>query len=162
MYTVNDIVNMGAKESVRQKAKFDEVDLYCSDDGKLFESKFIDLYQMFTIETQHTYGSEYDLLFILGALKVLKDNQIKVTLPTSEVYDRGMKNTIEYITKIGKIKNVNLNCSNFHELHNELEDSGKFNISNYFCWYRNGRYDYLNLLRLLEENNLIKLDRMNI
>lgn len=155
MYTIEQIINIGARESIKQEADFNEVGIYYSNDGRLYKPEFIDLYEMFTIETQHTYGSEDDLLFILGAVKILKDNHIKPSFPTDEVYSEGLKDTITYMKKIGKLKDIEVNSNDFNDLYKELEVSGKFNIGNYFSWYRNGRYDYLNMLRILKNNKLI-------
>jgi hypothetical protein len=171
MYTFDDIIKIGSKEVIRQKAKFKEVDLYCWNGKyglttignetyktKPYEGVFFGLYQMFTEETQHTYGTEDDLLFILGAIKLVIDNKVSDhNLPPKEVYEQGISDTVSYMKRIANQYNVTIINDDYNKVYDEIEKSEWFNPCNYFSWYRNGRYDYYNLLRLLKENKLLTI-----
>lgn len=156
MYSIDDIIKIGSKEAIRKEADFEELELYCSIDGITYEPKHFGIYQMFTEESQHTYGTEDELLFMLGALKILKKHNIKEQLSNEKVYEIGMTDTINNMKDIANQYGINLESNNFDMIYDELEQSKKFSVDNYYSDYRNGKYDYYNLYFMLKDNNLLK------
>lgn len=153
MYTIEEVNKIGIEVAGERNIKFKEQDLYYAEDCKTYVPEFHGLYGMFTEETQHTYGSKDELYFILGARKILKDHNIKISLPAfnAQVLLDDVKS---YMKNIAESKGIKVTGDGFDDLDTIFDKSGNFDIGNYFWYYRNGKCDYLNILDIMQKNGL--------
>ena len=153
-----DIIDIGTKYCMSNNPRFSSVDLYISEDGISYRSKFLGLHEMFTVDTQHTYGTPSELYFILGAVNILSSSGSEISYNIDEeiIDDMVEKSTIKYMKDISNQFGLETQSDNYKDLYNEMDKSSVFDCGNYFYWYRKGKYMYFKLMYILQNNQLIE------
>lgn len=139
---------IGVKAAIECEAKFEKEYLYTKNNFNEYEPVHYGLYICFTVMTQHTYGTPDELLFILG---VMFAHNADIEPYTHEFYKEGTDNYIKAMTmavqdeliemkRIGEINGIIIDSENPSEAYDKYFNRDKFIASNYFYYYRIGRY----------------------
>lgn len=149
--TREDYIKIGGTSAIENKASFEKICLYVSNDGKHYNGKHYGLYGCFTVMTQHTYGTKEELLFILGVMSTHGDKMEtdthafykKMTDIREKAYAMAEVDTLEEMKRIGKLEGVEVEAENQREAYDKyFSDTDKFMGDNYFYWYRMGKALY--------------------
>lgn len=158
---------------------FDPVYLYYSKDGVKYVPTDFGLRKFFTVQTQHFYGTDSEILYALNVLDSVPDelavvdifdilvmhntqimkamfdgkiDAIQFTKPDDRIYD----DTIAEMKRILKLLDIEYEEGlDYNEMHDRyFEKSKHFDVSNYFYFFRVGRetfYHYQKQEALIKE-----------
>lgn len=128
-------IKKGAYFAVKNEASFKKVYLHVNDGTGMYHPKHYGLYECFTVETQHIYGTEEELLFMLGVVSDLKEElifDIDSDLIENEV--------LEEMVKIAKREGIDIQEKSSDKAYDDYYNhSEKFDAGNYFYFFKMGK-----------------------
>lgn len=148
------IVQIGSQKLIEWEAKIEKIELSVNDGTGRYVRQHFGQYGVFTVPTQHFYGSSEDVSYVLGMVEVgnrtEREYDHSVTMKAMELAE---KDEFQHAKEICNQLDIEYpsHFTTAKELTKYMQENSYTNNSNYFYWVRGGaalKHKYELLLNL--------------